>query len=66
MVAKRFIKKVINKRGQSQYYYGDGLWFGRISRDEAEIGIATGKYTMWETKTIGNQMRQDMKKLGWN
>jgi hypothetical protein len=42
-------KKVITKKGQIMYYLGDGLWFGRISKSEAKLGLATQKYSLWET-----------------
>lgn len=43
------IKKVITKKGQVMYYRGDGMWFGRCGKDEAELDLATGNYTLWET-----------------
>ena len=43
------IKKVVTKKGNVMYYKGDGLWFGRTSRIDAEHGLATGEYTLWET-----------------
>jgi hypothetical protein len=32
IMRRRFIKKIITKKGQVMYYLGDGLWFGRISK----------------------------------
>ncbi len=46
---KSKIKKVVTKKGNVMYYRGDGLWFGRTSRIDAEHGLATGEYTLWET-----------------
>jgi hypothetical protein len=43
------IKKVFTKKGKMMYYRGNGLWFGRCGKDEAELGLSTGKYTLWET-----------------
>lgn len=43
------IKKVITKKGQVMYYLGDGIWFGRISKDQAESGLESTKYVLWET-----------------
>lgn len=43
------IKKVISKKGRLMYYLGDGLWFGRISKEKAENGLQSGAYTLWET-----------------
>lgn len=45
------IKKVITAKGQIMYYIGDGMWFGRTSKADAELGLATGKYTLYETVT---------------
>jgi len=42
-----YIKRVIAKTGKTMFYLGDGLWFGRISQDKAELGLATGKYKLW-------------------
>lgn len=47
MTRNRFIKRVVSKRGTVMYYIGDGIWFGRINRVEAELGLATGKYSEW-------------------
>lgn len=47
------IKKVINKNGKIQYYLGDGLYYNRISNLNAESGLSTNKYTLFEQiKTI--------------
>lgn len=43
------IKKVISKKSRVMYYLGDGLFFGRISKVEAELGLASEKYVLWET-----------------
>ncbi len=43
------IKKIVTRKGQVQYFLGDGLWFGRISKKQAEDGLATEKYILWET-----------------
>lgn len=43
------IKKVVAKSGRIMYYQGDGMWFGRISAAEAELGLSTGKFVLWET-----------------
>ena len=49
------IKKVITAKGQVMYYIGDGMWFGRTSKQDAELGIATGKYTLFETVVKGEK-----------
>ena len=43
------IKKVITAKGQTQYYLGDGFWFGRIKKDKALKGIEEGKYFLFDT-----------------
>lgn len=43
------IKIVKNKNNRLQYYFGDGLWFGRISEDKALEGLKNGTFTLWET-----------------
>lgn len=43
----QFIKKVITKKGQIIYFIGDGFWFGRISKAEAELLLATEKCVLW-------------------
>lgn len=51
------IKKVISRKGKTLYYLGDGLWFGRTSKAQAEEGLADGSYTLWETV---DKQSQDM------
>ena len=50
------IKVVRNKRGQLVYFYGDCLWFGRISAKVAEAGLKDGSFIIWsdcrETETV--------------
>jgi hypothetical protein len=43
------IKKVISKKGRVMYYLGNGLWFGRISAERAEVGLSSGRYSLFET-----------------
>jgi hypothetical protein len=43
------IKKVISRKGKTLYYLGDGLWFGRTSKADAEKGLADGTYNLFET-----------------
>ena len=43
------IKKVIGKGGKVMYYRGDGMWFGRCGKDEAEMLLATEECILWET-----------------
>jgi len=44
----RYIKIVITAKNQTQYFLGDGLWFGRISKDTFQAKLAAG-CTIWET-----------------
>jgi hypothetical protein len=46
------IKKIISKKGKVMYYKGDGIWFGRTSAKEAEAGITSGKYHLFEVKDM--------------
>lgn len=43
------LKKVISAKGKILWYLGDGLWFGRTSQADAELGLSTGAYVLWET-----------------
>ena len=45
------IKKVISANGRVSYYLGDGMWFGRISAAEAELGLAAEKFVLWQVVT---------------
>jgi len=49
MVTNSRIKKIITKKGNVMYYKGDGLWFGRTSKADAELGLATGQYILFTT-----------------
>ena len=46
-VANR-LKIVITSKNKTQYFKGDGFFFGRISKSEFEEKLAAG-YVVWET-----------------
>jgi len=37
-----YLKIVITAKNQTQYFLGDGVWFGRISKDKFESKLAVG------------------------
>lgn len=39
--------KIVRSKGKTYYYYGDGLWFGRISEKKALDGLASKQYVLW-------------------
>lgn len=44
------LKIVITSNNQTQYFIGDGFWFGRISKAKFESKLAEG-CAIWETVT---------------
>lgn len=42
------IKIVITSKNHTQYYKGNGFWFGRISKSDADKALANGAY-IYET-----------------
>lgn len=42
------LKIVITAKNQTQYFLGDGLWFGRISKAKFTEKLAAG-YTVYRT-----------------
>ena len=44
----RFLKIVITAKNQVQYFAGDGIWFGRISKEKFQSKLADG-CTVFET-----------------
>ena len=46
--AARRLKIVITVKNQTQYFKGNGSFFGRISKAEFQEKLAAG-YTIWET-----------------
>ena len=46
--AARRLKIVITVKNQTQYFKGNGSFFGRISKAEFQEKLAAG-YTLWET-----------------
>ena len=46
------IKRIVTRKGRVMYYRGDGLWFGRCGRTEAELALAMGTAQLWETTRI--------------
>jgi hypothetical protein len=38
------LKIVITAKNQTQYFLGDGFWFGRISKKEFQAKLAAGCY----------------------
>ena len=46
--AARRLKIVITAKNQTQYFKGNGFFFGRISKAEFQDKLAAG-YTVWET-----------------
>jgi hypothetical protein len=38
------LKIVITAKNQTQYFIGDGFWFGRISKEKFEAKLAAGCY----------------------
>ena len=47
---RNLLKIVITSNNQTQYFIGDGFWFGRISKAKFESKLAEG-CTIWETVT---------------
>jgi hypothetical protein len=44
----QYLKIVITANNQTQYYAGDGIWFGRISKVKYQEKLASG-CTIWES-----------------
>lgn len=42
LMKHNFLKIVITAKNQTQYFLGDGFWFGRISKDKFESKLAAG------------------------
>lgn len=42
-----FLKIVVTSKNQTQYFCGDGFWFGRISKQKFESKLAQG-FSIWE------------------